>query len=530
MHHLTDLTRLFAALLPLALTPACGDPAVEDGPARAEQAPGPLGDKADGLDRADHGCAVVLRAVGRSPGEGDFETACTDGECSYVWHGTVDVAFDTAPAAVGVLYHHVSNPTWWAVPASPAAVEGGETPGFRRYEFMLSEHVFGPGGPGGPGGAGADDPIELVAYTTTAEGGRVFDHNRFDGDFENHRLETENGYASFDAGACEPTVGVANFRDDFSEDLGGLLRQGGWLQIRYDLDRLTQCRGTHNGHPAWDVLALGRFLPGGQPVEGSVRTLLSPNGRPTNDAVDRPLAVRVPDDAESVELWFRNGTGAGSSCVAWDSDDGRNYHFPVSPAADDPRCLDVERETGVHTEDPRMAHNAPACLDYALSAQRDAPACGLVLQGLGRGYVGHYGIPYHWLVAHLRVGALGGDVLSVGVFSRFHDRNTGERGQRFSLGMEIEPGLWQAGVTTTISGMMGGGGHDREVEALAFFADVRGPDGRVTRLWNSRGGRDWDLVEVFALPPTTQGIPYGRLEWANDASGVLVERGACGGR
>ncbi|MBN1771673.1 MAG: hypothetical protein JXB32_10455, partial [Deltaproteobacteria bacterium] len=410
-----------------------------------------------------------------------------------------------------------SDPTWWEVAATP---EAGPTPGFRRWSFALSDHLFGPATPG------QDElGIELVAFVRTADGGRIFDHNAHPGDFVNTRLDASNGFAADDADVCRPEVGTLWFDEWWNETLSGSLRQGGYLELRYDIDRLPHCRGTHNGYPAWDLEAHVRFLPGGQLATGSVRRHVTVNGTPTNEAVDLPLAVRIPEDAWSVEIWFRNFSGAGSSCEAWDSNDGTNYRFEVWPAADHPRCRDVERETGARTEDYRMAHNQAACLSYDLEAQHDAGHCEFHVEGFGDGYVGHYGIPFHWLLAYLRVGPQDGEVLSAGLFTRFRDNRTGLAEQRFSLGIREADGLWRTGLAYLVG--MGSAACDRTIEEFAFFLDVRRPSGEVVRLWQSRHGANYRWDDAFALPTSREYIAYGSIQWADAASGVFDSRQAC---
>jgi len=479
--------------------------------------------KADGTDRADRGCAVVLRSVGRTPGGPDWETDCESGVCLYVWRGSVDVgadalAGDLAGATVHVLYRTGSDPGWWEVPAVEV---GAGAPGFRRFDFAASAHLFG------PGVVAEGVGIELVAFARTPDGARTFDHNRFPGDFDNHVLSQANGFSSNDGGTCEPVSGTLSFFDNWDEHIAGTLRQGGWLEVRYDIDRLPQCRGTHNGHPAWDVVANVRFLPGGQLVTGSVRRLGNANGRPTNDAVDLPFVVRIPEDATSVELWFRNFTGAGSNCEAYDSNLDANYRFEVWPASDHPRCLHVERENGTNTEDPRMVHMQPYCLPYDLAAQADARHCEFHVDGFGDGHMGHYGIPFAWLVAYLRVGATDGDVLNAGMYTRFRDRATGLDGERFSIGMVVSPGVWKTGIAYGVTGFQGVQPVDLEVGSFAFFVDVRRPGGDVIRFWQSRGGANFGLADAFGLPGTKEYIPYGNIVWAADASAVLESRAAC---
>jgi hypothetical protein len=480
----------------------------------------PVLGKADSGDRADRACQVVLRGVARNPGGDDYEFDCATGECLYVWRGSVEVAEDLpAEAGVHVLYHQSGDPTWWQV---DARWEPTGQPGYRRYAFALSEHLWGPGGGHGPG-----QSIELVAFVRLPGGQRLFDHNRFTHDFDNHWLSPETYFGTHDGGVCQPTVGTLDFQDNWDEVARGARRQGGYLTLRYDLDRLTQCRGTHNGYPAWDITAFVKFFPGGELFSGSVRALMNDQGQPVNQGVELPYTLKIPAGAEAVEIWFRNHTGAGSGCEAWDSNEGQNYRFEVWPAADHPRCLDVELETGIRTESELMAHNAPACLGYELADQLDAGRCEFHVDGFGHGHMGHYGIPVDWLVTFLRIGALDGRVVNAGLYTRHHDRRTGLDGQRFSLGLEVEPGLWRAGFPFFVTGFQGVQPVDLEVLAFAFFVDLQRPSGEVVRLWHSRQGANYAWGDAFTLPVTPQSIPYGNVQWAHPDSVVLESRRAC---
>ncbi len=468
-----------------------------------------------GTDRADHECGVVLRTAQRMYANTDYETDCSSGTCLYVWRGQIDVADSISPdAAVGVLYHLQSDPTWWEVDANLAS---GAPPGVRRYAFSMTEHLFGPDAPG--------DAIELVPFVRLPDGSRLFDHNRHPGDFDNAALAPDRLYATSDFETCQPVVGTIRFDGNWNEYTSGARRQGGYLVLDYAIARLPQCRGTHNGYPAWDVVAHGRFLPGGEPVTGSVRQLGTNMGTPTNEASDLPLAVSIPDDAESVELWFENYTGAGSSCQAWDSDYGANYHFDIWPPADDPRCRDVELRNGTHAEDARMYLADPYCLPYQLDAQYDADHCEFHVDGVGSGYVGHYGIPFEWLLAYLAVPAQDGEVLAAGVFTRYHDTTTGQPGQRFSLGRQVSPGVWETGFAFDVN-YPSRSFHDT-IDDFAFFIDVRRPAGTVVRLWQSRGGANYHWDDAFGSPTTSESIPYGNIQWANDSSTVYESRRSC---
>ncbi len=326
---------------------------------------------------------------------------------------------------------------------------------------------------------------------------------------------------------ADVTAGSIVFSEDWSETRTGELRQGGTIDVFFDLDRLPVCRGTHNGYPAWDLVGFARFLPGGQTLEGSMRELVTDHGRPTNEAHERLWTITVPADATAVELWFKNYTGAGSSCVAWDSAWGANYRFEVWPAADSPRCLNVERETGVRTEAEQMVHLAPHCLGYDVDAQYDATYCELYVDGFGDGFMGHYGIPTQWLAGYLRVGAVDGELLGAGMYTRYHGRDGGAGGERWSFGNQIEPGLWKVGFSYLITGFGGVAPVDVVADDVAFFVDVRRASGRVVRLWQSRRGANYGVAEVFAPGVVGQGIPYGTMRWARDESVVFESRRAC---
>lgn len=53
-------------------------------------------------------------------------------------------------------------------------------------------------------------------------------------------------------------------------------------------------------------------------------------GTPTNVAFAVPFTTVIPSGASEAQLWIQNASGAGSTCVDWDSLGGQNYRFPVS--------------------------------------------------------------------------------------------------------------------------------------------------------------------------------------------------------
>jgi len=504
----------------LALLSSCA-PLAPSG--EAVRASAPVIGKADGADQSDHSCQVVLREIGRQPGTDGYKTECTGGVCNWVWDGGVELA-DGVSGTVHVLYRLKGDATWWQVDATPAT---HSQPGFVRHDFSIHEHLFGPSASESELAAAR---IELIPFLELSDGTRIFDHNRRSGDFDNYVLEqgtygAGSGFALGDEGACAPVFGRVSFFDSWGEHLSGTLRQGGYLAIDYAIDRLPKCRGTHNGYPAWDIVAYARFEPGGQLLSGSVRELENVNGQPTNTAHARELALKIPGDATSVQIWFRNYTGAGSSCEAWDSNYGKNYSYSVSPPLSDPRCKDIELWTSVHSDVPYAA--VPHCLAYTVDKNVNADSCELYLSGFGEGYVGHYGIPNHWLEAYLTVGPQQGQLLGAGMYTRYYDPAKNETGERFGIARQIDAATWQAGFFHQKTGYMGSGSFSYTVKAMAFFIDVRRPSGEVVRLWQSRHGANYDWNDAFGQPTSTTYIPYGNIQYAGSQAGILDVKRAC---
>jgi hypothetical protein len=475
--------------------------------------------KADGGDKADASCQIVLRNIGRQPGPDGYLTQCTAGVCNWVWAGTVEIAEGLA-GKVRVLYRRVGDPTWWQVDAAPAA---NAQPGFQRHDFTIHEHLVGPDATGAELSA---TTIELMPFLELADGTRLFDHNRRPGAFENYLLEPSNYFGVGDGEACAPVFGRISFFDSWDEHLSGTLRQGGYLVIDYDLDRLPTCRGTHNGYPAWDIIAHVMFAPGGQLVTGSVRELETVQGSPTNAAHTRRLDVKIPADATDARIWFKNFTAAGSSCAAWDSDYGKNYSYPIWPPASDPRCKDIELWTTQHSDMPYASK--PHCLSYDVDEDHGAKGCEFHVSGIGDGYMGHYGIPNNWVEAYVTVGPVdgGSQLLGAGMLTLYRDKDTNQTGQRVTMARQVDSTTWQTGFIYLRPSIMSKG-FTYAVEQMAFFIDVKRPTGKIVRLWQSRGGANYSWNDAFGPPTTTKYIAYGGIKYAGDGAGIFDVREAC---
>ena len=469
-------------------------------------------------DQADHSCRVVQREMGRQPGGSDYQTVCQGAVCNYLWVGHVDVSRDAFPAGatVGVLYHLASDPKWYEVTATQS--DGG-LPGFWYDTYQISDHLFGPGLTAAQLAAVR---IELIPYVKLADGSRLFDHNRRAGDLDNYKAgQSDNFAVGDDARFCKTVAGTLNFQQNWQNTLGGMLNADGWLSIWYDLSRLPNCRATHNGYPAWDLEANVKFLPSGKIVTGSVRSFQTVNGTPTNSADPKRLDVKIPADTTAVELWFHNWSGAGNNCEAWDSNYGANYRFDVFPDVNDPRCQGFERWTSQYG-------GAPTCVTYPLSSQADASSCEFYLNGFGHGFEGHYGIPFDWTEAYLVVKPQQGQLLNVGMFTRYSDNADGSVHTRFSLGTAIDPTTWKTGFTfNSTATQTGTPGYTYTVQQMAFFIDVKRADGTVVRLWQSRHGADYSWNDAFGAGVITNYIPYGHVDYSADSAVILDTRRAC---
>ncbi len=314
----------------------CGTGAVvidEDGEELLEVSEGPLLG-ADGKDGADRSCNVVLRSLARVPNGPGFTTRCTTtGGCQVVWAGVMDVSAKAVAegARPGVLWKNQDARSWSSLTARRTT---GAPAGFVRFSFRLDRNTMSDGM---SATALSRARVDVAPFIRMPTGARLFDKQRSLGDFDNYTLSQAGRWAiADDASVCAPPppAAVLDFSAGFQQVQKGALVAGGRGVISFALERLSTCRGTHNGHPAWDVTAFVRFSPGGDVVSGSVRGFNSPTGTPTtSSAVSVPFEFAIPRTARSAEVWFKNFTGAGSTCEAWDSNLGANYRFDVEPLA-----------------------------------------------------------------------------------------------------------------------------------------------------------------------------------------------------
>ena len=114
---------------------------------------------------------------------------------------------------------------------------------------------------------------------------------------------------------------VIVFDDAWNETVSGTLLAGDRVRIEYDLDRLTECRGSTNGSEVWGVTGYASF-DGGEPQAFAVSRL--------NAGVVEPVgaSLEIPATASRVAMWFAINNRWG--CIAYDSNLDQNYAFDIT--------------------------------------------------------------------------------------------------------------------------------------------------------------------------------------------------------
>ena len=304
-----------------------GEAFIDEGDESFDAADGPLLGAA-GKDAADRSCNVVLRSLKRTSA-----TKCTaSAGCSVVFEGVMELSAQAVSegGVPGLLYKNQDSSTWTQVTAQASTATA--TAGFKRYIVKLERKTISPG----LSATGLSRArIDVAPFVKLPSGARLFDKQRGQTDFQDYTLSQAFGWqVAEDASVCAPKGPPAqvDFSAAWQQTQRGALVAGGRGVITYALDRLPNCRGTHNGFPAWDVVAFVKFSPGGELVSGSVRGFDSPSSVPSNSSAKSvPFTFDLPKGATSAEVWFNNFTGAGSSCTEWDSNNGSNWRFTVEP-------------------------------------------------------------------------------------------------------------------------------------------------------------------------------------------------------
>lgn len=111
------------------------------------------------------------------------------------------------------------------------------------------------------------------------------------------------------------------FAKDGNVAQSGELKAGRKVKIRYEQDRLPQCRRTERGNPVWTITGFAS-LDGGEPKSFDTARPEGGTRREIDALVDVPRAGELA-------LYFQVHSLGG--CMEYDSKGGKNYTFTVSP-------------------------------------------------------------------------------------------------------------------------------------------------------------------------------------------------------
>lgn len=132
---------------------------------------------------------------------------------------------------------------------------------------------------------------------------------------------------------------------DWQETVKGEIVPGGTLKISYDSQRLTVARDSHYGQPAWNITAYIQFQAGGA-VQNKPLLPVGQEGILTEE-------FHIPYDAQEVIMWFYNWgyyTGLNKP-ECYDSNENRNYHFPVTKEGGEVSQLPTNTEKSIAFSD-----------------------------------------------------------------------------------------------------------------------------------------------------------------------------------
>jgi uncharacterized protein YraI len=162
----------------------------------------------------------------------------------------------------------------------------------------------------------------------------------------------DDGTGGGKADGSEPTI---TFKSNYTQSVSGTLLAGSPVRIKYDLARLTTCRGESNNTEVWGVTGWAQF-DSGAPTSFAVSHL------DVNHVVPVAAELQIPASATKVAMWFSINNRWG--CNAYDSNFGDNYNFTVdhhsvgAVLAFDADGTDSQ-SGAVHAGDKVVIHYAP---------------------------------------------------------------------------------------------------------------------------------------------------------------------------
>lgn len=132
--------------------------------------------------------------------------------------------------------------------------------------------------------------------------------------------EAQEAHAS-SGGTLTASETTITFTGDWNISRTNHFVKGQTVRVKYDANRLPQCRGEFDGKPAWSIT--GYWQLNGGPVQSFEAGGLSPS-----NGTQEPVFELT--EAGELALWFQVTNRWG--CTAWDSKFGKNYRFEVLPA------------------------------------------------------------------------------------------------------------------------------------------------------------------------------------------------------
>ena len=170
--------------------------------------------------------------------------------------------------------------------------------------------------------ADGKDRVAKTATFTPSQGGdvavwfqstSVFGCTEYDSQYgQNFHLDVTGAPPEADASIT--------FKADGSVDQQGTLHAGAKVKVRYEQDRLPQCRQVQGGAPVWNISGYAS-VNGGQPLAFST-------GKPVgSDREALDVLVDLPK-AGTLALWF--DVTSISGCHEVDSKSGANYAFSIA--------------------------------------------------------------------------------------------------------------------------------------------------------------------------------------------------------
>jgi hypothetical protein len=128
-----------------------------------------------------------------------------------------------------------------------------------------------------------------------------------------------NNYHLDVAGPPPDAEASITFGKDGAPSQDGALKAGSTVKIRYEQDRLPECRRSQGGNPQWSI---GGFAQSGG---GAAQTFQT--GRPEgSDREEIDAILELPRSGE-LSLWFQVVSIGG--CMKYDSNGGENYKFRI---------------------------------------------------------------------------------------------------------------------------------------------------------------------------------------------------------